>query len=141
MRVLCVGRHAFLSEHLCRVFTDVGAVCEPAVGTVDAISAATRFEPEVVVCEGDLLTPAALDTWAREPALHRVAVLAVSLTRRPDDVLPVELATSEWAAVVYLPGLSRAQLAGLLSTVRRAGGVSAPTDWHVRVQSPSAHQL
>ena len=141
MRVLCVGRHAFLSEHLCRVFTDVGAVCEPAVGTVDAIRIAARCEPEVVVCEGDLLTPTVLDGWAREPALHRVPVIAVSLTRRPDDTLPVELATSEWAAVVYLPALSRVQLAGLLSTVRRAGGVSAPSDWHVPEQSPSAHQL
>jgi chemotaxis response regulator CheB len=141
MRVLCVGRHAFLSEHLCRVFTDVGAVCVAAVGTVDTMRLAAGFAPEAVVCEGDLLTPAVLDAWAREPALHSVPVLAVSLTRRPDDSLPVELATSEHAAVVYLPALGRMQLAGLLSTVRRAGGVSAPSDWHMPVQSPSAHQL
>ena len=141
MRVLCVGRHAFLSEHLCRVFSEVGALCDSAVGPAEAVQVAAHFEPDVVVCEGDLLTPAVLDAWAHEASLRRVPVIAVSLTPRLDDALPVELATSEFAAVVYLPALSRAQIAGLLSTVRRAGGVSAPSDWHVRVQAPSAHQL
>ena len=141
MRVLCVGRHAFLSEHLCRLFGDVGATCEGAVGTAEGARAAARFEPEVVVCEGDLLTPAALEEWAKEPALRRVPVLAVSLTRHPVDTLPVDLVTSEWAAVVYLPALDRAQLASLLSSVRRAGGVSAPHDWHVHAELPSARPL
>lgn len=140
MRVLCVGRHAFLSQHLCRVFGEVGAVCDSAVGTTEAMTVAARFEPDVVVCEGDLLTTSVLDSWAREAALHRVPVIAVTLTRRPDDVLPVET-TSEWAAVVYLPGLSSVQLASLLASVRRAGGVSAPSDWHVHARLPSAHQL
>lgn len=141
MRVLCVGRHAFLSEHLCRVFSDVGAVCDSAVGPAEAMKVAAHFEPDAVVCEGDLLTPAVLDAWAQESSLHRLPVIAVSLTPRLDDALPPELARSEYAATVYLPGLNRAQIAGLLSTVRRAGGVSAPSDWHVRVQAPSAHQL
>lgn len=141
MRVLCVGRHAFLSEHLCRVFGEVGAVCDSAVGTSEAMTVAARFEPDVVVCEGDLLTPSVLDGWVREPALHRVPVIAVTLTQRPDDQLPVEHATSEWAAMIYLPGLSRTQLASLLASVRRASGVSAPSDWHVHAQLPSAHQL
>lgn len=140
MRVLCVGRHAFLSEHLCRVFGEVGAVCDSAVGTAEAMMVATRFEPDVVVCEGDLLTPSVLDGWAREAALHRVPVIAVTLTRRPDDALPLEI-SNEWAAVVYLPGLSRTQIVSLLASVRRASGVSAPSDWHVQAQLPSAHQL
>lgn len=141
MRVLCVGRHAFLSEHLCRVFGEVGAVCESAVGTSEAMRVATRFEPDVVVCEGDLLTSSVLDVWAHERALHRVPVIAVTLTRRPDDTLPPEATTGESAAVVYLPGLTGTQLMSLLASVRRAGGVSAPSDWQVRAQLPSAHQL
>jgi hypothetical protein len=141
MRVLCVGRHAFLSEHLCRLFCDVGATCEAAVGTAEGARIAAHFEPEAVVCEGDLLSPAALEEWANEPALRRVPVLAVSLTRQPHDTLPVDLVTSEWAAVVYLPALDRVQLASLLASVRRAGGVAAPHGWHVHAELPSARQL
>jgi len=141
MRVLCVGRHAFLSEHLCRLFGDVGAICEAAVGTAEGARVAARFEPDVVVCEGDLLTPTALEDWGNTPALRRVPVLAVSLTRQSHDTLPVDLVTSEWAAVVYLPALDRMQLASLLASVRRAGGVSAPRDWQVRAELPSARPL
>src|SRR5437764_5668902 len=53
MRVLCVGRHAFLSEHLCRYFQDVGAECEPAVGEAEALRTAALFEPHVVVSDCD----------------------------------------------------------------------------------------
>lgn len=139
MRVLCVGRHAFLSEHLCRVFGEVGAVCEPVVGPALASAAATRFEPEVVVCEGDLLTPAVLEQWAREKALADLPVLAVSLTRRPDDSLPADLCASGPAAMVYLPSLERHQVAALLATVHRPRGVVAPRDWRLQDEAASAH--
>jgi len=138
MRVLCVGRHAFLSEHLCRVFGEVGAVCEPVVGPAHAADVATRFEPEVVVCEGDLLTPAVLERWAEEAALADVPVLAVSLTRRPDDSLPADLFISNPAAMVYLPSLERAQIAALLATVHRPRGVVAPREWRLPDDATSA---
>jgi hypothetical protein len=140
MRVLCVGRHAFLSEHLCRVFGEVGAVCEPVVGLAEAPRAATRFEPEVIVCEGDLLTPAVLEWWAKETALADVPMLAVSLTRRPDDSLPAELFPSGPAAMVYLPSLGRPQIAALLATVHRPRGVIAPHAWRLQDEAASAHQ-
>jgi hypothetical protein len=140
MRVLCVGRHAFLSEHLCRVFGAVGALCEPAVGPADVPAAAVRFEPAIVVCEGDLLTPQVLESWAHEPALSGVPVLAVSMTPRPDDLLPAELAAADPAAVIYLPSLERAQLAGLLASVCKPRGVSAPREWRLQDDSASAHQ-
>jgi hypothetical protein len=140
MRVLCVGRHAFLSEHLCRVFGAVGALCEPAVGPADVPKAATRFEPAVVVCEGDLLTPQVLESWAHEPALSGVSVLAVSMTPRPDDVIPAELSATDPTAVIYLPSLEPAQLAALLTSVCRPRGVSAPRNWRLRDESASAHQ-
>ena len=140
MRVLCVGRHAFLSEHLCRVFGAVGALCEPAVGPAEVPKAASRFEPAVVVCEGDLLTPQVLESWAREPALNGVPVLAVSMTPRPDDLIPAELSATDPAAVVYLPSLDRAQVAALLASVCRPRGVSAPDDWRLHDESASAHQ-
>jgi DNA-binding response OmpR family regulator len=136
MRVLCVGRHAFLSEHLCRYFQDAGAECEPAVGAADVLRVASQFEPHAVVCDCDLITPALLDSWAREPALGNVPVLAVSLTRRPAESAPVE--TVGLAAVVYLPGLSREQAAALLASVCRPRGVSAPNAWTASSTTPQA---
>lgn len=140
MRVLCVGRHAFLSEHLCRVFGAVGALCEPVVGTAAVPAAATRFEPSVVVCEGDVLTPHVLVSWAQESSLAGVPVLAVSMTPRPDDVFPADLSAGDAAAVVYLPSLDRGQLAALLATVCQPRGVSAPDQWRLGDEPASAHQ-
>jgi DNA-binding response OmpR family regulator len=136
MRVLCVGRHAFLSEHLCRYFQDAGAECEPAVGAADALRMASSFEPHAVVIDCDLITPALLDSWTAESALANVPVLAVSLTRRPADSAPVELCGP--AAVIYLPGLSREQAASVLASVYRPRGVSAPRLWTVSSAAPSA---
>jgi chemotaxis response regulator CheB len=134
MRVLCVGRHAFLSEHLCRVCSDAGAECEPAVGAAEALRKAVEFEPHVVVSDADLITPALLDSWTREPALTEVPVLAVSLTRRPPESSPAELAGL--AAVIYLPGLDVEQVAALLSSLHRPRGVAAPSSW--RADSPAS---
>jgi chemotaxis response regulator CheB len=136
MRVLCVGRHAFLSEHLCRFFRDAGAECEPAVGAADALRVASEFEPNVVVSDCDLLTPALLDSWTREPALKNVPVLAVSLTRRPEESAPADM--HSLAAVIYLPGLDRHQAAALLAGVHRPRGVSAPSGLKVSPASSSA---
>lgn len=136
MRVLCVGRHAYLSEHLCRRFRDVGAECEPAVGGAEALRIAADFEPQVVVSDSDLITPALLDSWTKARALADVPVLAVSLTRRPDESSPAEL--SGLAAVVYLPGLAREQVAALLHSVHRPRGVATPPGWSVSSAAASA---
>ena len=67
MRLLCVGRHAYLSEHLCRYFRDLGADCAAAVGANEARHVAATFEPHVVVCDCDLITPSLLNEWATDP--------------------------------------------------------------------------
>jgi hypothetical protein len=139
MRVLCVGRHTYLSEHYCRVFAEAGAHCEPSVGAADVPQLAARFEPDVVVCDCDLITPALLEQWAVEPALAEVPVLAVSLTRRPDDSLPPELCGP--AASIYLPSLDLAQRAALLASVHRPRSVPLPRDWRMHQDAPSAHLL
>jgi hypothetical protein len=142
MRVLCVGRHAFLSEHLCRVFGAVGALCEPAIGPADVPARAARFEPSVVICEGDLLTPQVLASWAHEPALSGVPVIAVSMTPRSDDLIAADLSAADPAATIYLPSLDRARLVALLDSVRGPRGVSAPRDWRLQDAAPTAvHQL
>jgi hypothetical protein len=134
MRVLCVGRHSYLSEHLCRVFSDLGAECREAVGPADALAVAGRFEPHVMVCDCDLLSESLLAGWTREPSLVDVPVIAVSLTRRPDDELPPPVSGD--AGVVYLPGLDREQLRALMTAAYRPRGVQAPTG--LRVGSPQA---
>lgn len=127
MRVLCVGRHTFLSEHLCRYFTDLGTECSAVDGAAGVPTAAADFEPHVVVCDSDLLTPALLDTWGRNPALEGTAVLAVSLTRRPEEgTLPVPE-----TGVIYLPGLEREQALALLAAAYRPRGVQSPPAWQL----------
>ncbi len=135
MRVLCVGRHAFLSEHLCRVFSEAGAECEPAVGAADVLRKAAEFEPHVVVSDCDVITAALLESWAHEPALAEVPVLAVSLTRRPAESSPDDLCGT--AAVIYLPALDRDQMAALLGSVYRPRGVSLPPIWRPGEPAPS----
>jgi hypothetical protein len=136
MRVLCVGRHAYLSEHLCRYFRELGAECEPAVGGANALRVAGSFEPHAVVCDSDLVTTALFDSWAASQALAGVPVLAVSLTHRPDDMPPSPHAAL--ARTIYLPGLDRDQAIALLANMHRPRGVSAPVGWPVSPTAPSA---
>lgn len=127
MRLLCVGRHAYLSEHLCRYFRGLGADCMAAVGAMEALGLAARYEPHVIVCDCDLVTPALLDEWAAEPRMADVPLLAVSLTRRPEELPPVELLGV--AGVLYLPALERSQVLALLAGAHRRRGVVPPIGW------------
>jgi hypothetical protein len=126
MRLLCIGRHQFLSEHLCRFFSELGPNCEPVVGIANAVAVASTFEPHLVIAESDLLTPTVLDAWSRENVLAGVPVLAVSLTRRPEESIPAEL--SGLAGVIYLPTLDRAGVLALLEGAHRPRGVDIPQD-------------
>jgi hypothetical protein len=136
MRVLCVGRHEFLSEHLCRFFRDVGAHCEPAVGVAAAAKVAGGFEPHLLVADSDLLNPAVLDAWSASPSLRTVPVLAVSLTRRPEDSVPADV--GGYAGVIYLPGLSRGEALAILDGAQRPLGVNIPLDAMVPTSRQSA---
>jgi hypothetical protein len=137
MRVLCAGRHAFLSEHLCRVFRDAGAECEPAVGATEVLRKAAEFEPHLVVSDYDLITSTLLDAWAVDPALVDVPVIAVSLTRRPDDASPME--STGQPGVAYLPSLDTQRAAALLAALPRPRGVAAPANWRLDAPVPSVH--
>ena len=124
MRLLCVARHAFLSDHLCRYFGAMHVQCETAVGMEGARVAARAFEPHLIVAESELLSPSVLAGWSAEAALADVPVLAVSLTRRPDESLPVEL--SGLAGVIYLPTLDREAALALLDVTMKPRGVDLP---------------
>jgi len=135
MRVLCVGRHAYLSEHLCRFFSDLGAECHGAVGTTEVVAAAMQFEPQVVVSDCDLLTASLLEAWTNESCLAKVPVLAVSLTRRPEESLPEVV--DGVMGVVYLPTLDRARAVALLEGIDRPRNVVVPADYRVVPPPPA----
>lgn len=124
MRLLCVARHAFLSDHLCRYFGAMDVQCETAVGVEGARFAARAFEPHLIVAESELLNPVVLETWSAEVALQDVPVLAVSLTRRPEECLPADLCGL--AGVIYLPTLDRHAALALLDGARKPLGVGLP---------------
>lgn len=124
MRLLCVGRHVYLSEHLCRYFSQLGVQCQSAVGVEAVLAAAAGFEPHLVVVESELLSPSVLDAWSGDDALHDIPVLAVSLRNRPEECASVEL--SGIAGVVYLPALEPTDAMALLQGARRPRGVVVP---------------
>ena len=136
MRMVCVARHQFLSEHLCRMFGELGVQCEPVVGIAAAGAAAANFEPHLVVAEDSLLSPSVLHDWEILDAMRDVPVLAVSFTRRPEEGMSVS--PSGIAGVIYLPSLDRAAALALMESVRRPMGVAAPVEGDVSpLRSPS----
>lgn len=126
MRVLCVGRHPFLSDHLCRFFDALNVETKPAVGLDDAIEAAAACQPDAVVCDYDLLATIPLDGWERDPLLSRLPVIAVSLTRRPEEIHLLDV--NGIAGFLYLPTLDRERALQVLSAAAswRQAAVAAP---------------
>jgi hypothetical protein len=119
MRVLCVARHGVLSDHLASLFRDFGAETCTAVGLADALGVARSFAPEAVICDYELLATVSLSTWERDPQLACVPIVAVSLTRRPDEVHALDV--NNVAGFVYLPSLEREDGVRLLAALSGRG--------------------
>jgi hypothetical protein len=117
MRILCVGRHAVLSDHLASVFRDFGAETASAVGLAEAEEVARVFAPNGVVCDYDLLATVSLAAWERDPLLSRLPIVAVSLTRRPEEVHLLDV--NNVAGFLYLPTLEREDGMRLLAGLDR----------------------
>ena len=121
MQALCVGRHAFLADHISAFFRAIGLDAEPAVGLDAALREARCRRPELVVCDYDLLTPVWLGTWNRDELVGGIPVLAVSLTRRPEEVnLGSLVGVTDF---LYLPTLDRENA---LRVIARARPVAPP---------------
>ena len=126
---LCVGRHRYLSEHLGTYFRQLGLITTCVVGIDEAVRAAQRQTPDLVLCDYDLLATAHLDAWERDQRLAHVPLIAVSLTRRPDEVHLLDI--NAIAGFLYLPTLDartarRALGLGDVSTP----GLSTPPEWN-----------
>lgn len=116
MQALCVGRHAFLADHISAFFRSIGLVAEPAVGLDAALTEARRRGPDLVVCDYDLLTPAWLNGWKGDELVCGIPLVAVSLTRRPEEV---NLGSMEGVIdFLYLPTLDRETALRVISRAR-----------------------
>lgn len=125
MRVLCVARHPFLSDHLGRYFLTLGVDTVPWVGLGQAADLPSPQGIDAVICDYELLAPLSPDAWSTHPLLSSFPVIAVSFTRHPGDA---HLRGSPGlAAFFYLPTLepdvARATFAAI--SRRRARGSDA----------------
>jgi DNA-binding NarL/FixJ family response regulator len=140
MRVLCVGRHQFLSEHLCRFFNDLGVATVPCVGMREAIDAIPLNDPDAVICDYDLLATMPLADWEQDASTADMPVIAVSLTRHPGEAHLMDV--NGIAGFLYLPTLEPADALRLLSGVRRKrGGITPSTDLSWQGTTPVAPTL
>ena len=136
MRILCVGRHGVLSEHLASLFRGFGAETCAAVGLDEALTVARSFEPQAVICDYDLLAGVSLAAWERDPVLSRVPVVAVSLTRRPEEVHVLDV--NNVAGFIYLPALERPDAERLLAAIARSVTAKLPPSPRRRRDTPES---
>lgn len=106
LHALCIARHCFLSEHIARYFAQMGVVTSNAVGIDSAAALADDSSPDVVICDYDVLASVPLEGWERNPLLSGKPVIAVSLTRRAEELHLFDL--EGIAAFLYLPTLQQA---------------------------------
>lgn len=122
MRVLCVGRHSFIADHLARFFADLGFETHAAVGLDAAVAAADVQSPDMAVCDYDLLAMLPLDSWERNATLSRIPAIAVSLTRRPNEVNLLDV--NGIAGFLYLPAIAPDDVFRVINAATRRRGVT-----------------
>ena len=125
LRALCVGRHRYLSEHLGSYFRRIGLDCVCVVGISEAVDAARRHRPHVVIGDYDLLATQPLRELEADRVLSRIPLLAVSLSRRGDEAPPMDV--NEIAGYLYLPTLDGLDARRLLRAIDPASSYSLPS--------------
>lgn len=103
LHALCIARHSFLSEHIARYFAEMGVVTDNAVGIESATEAFGGSSPDVVICDYDVLANLPLERWERDALLSKTPVIAVSLTRRAEELHLFDM--EGIAGFLYLPTL------------------------------------
>jgi DNA-binding NarL/FixJ family response regulator len=125
MRLLCVGRHPFLSEHLGRFFEELEVETIPCVGLAEAEELVRERAPDAIVCDYDLIATSSLATWEADPVLSRVPLIAVSLTRHPGEAHLLDV--NGLAGFLYLPTLDREDARRVLTAAQqKRGGLTVP---------------
>ena len=110
--VVCVARHEYLATHLARFFESAEVCTVGAVGVQGAVDSTRSCAPDVVVCEYELLTTQPLDDWECDEVLRYAPIVAVSLTRQSNELVPLDC--NGIAGFLYLPTLAPADAHKLL---------------------------
>jgi hypothetical protein len=139
MRLLCIGRHPYLSEHLARFFEELGAETISCVGMCDAEELVRHHDVDAVICDYDLLATFPIATWEMDPKLSRKPIIAVSLTRHPGEAHLLDI--NSIAGFLYLPTLDREDALSLLDAIqrRRRPIIPPPTAFQWPGTTPVAH--
>lgn len=103
MRALCIGRHRYLSDHLALYFRGLGIDTVSGTGLSAAPRATREQAIDIILCDYDLLAARSLDAWEHDEVLATIPLVAVSLTRRPDEITALDAAGI--AGFLYLPTL------------------------------------
>ena len=123
--VLCVARHLYISQHLARFMERTDVKTRVAIGLADAAAVARDCRPNVVVCDYDLLATLSLGAWETDELLSRLPIIAVSMTRRPEEVNVLDV--NGIAGFLYLPTLNAEVARQMLHAASRSV-VRAPAD-------------
>ena len=102
--VVCVARHEYLAAHIARFFESAEVSTIGVVGVQAAMDVTRSCAPDVVVCEYEFLTTYPLDEWECDKVLRYTPIVAVSLTRRSNEL--VLLDRNGIAGFLYLPTLN-----------------------------------
>jgi hypothetical protein len=129
---LCVGRHRYLSEHLGAFFGRYGVSTTCVVGLQEAIEAAEECRATMVICDYDLLALVPLVDWERHRTLSRLPLVAVSMTRRADEMHPLDV--NGVTGFLYLPTLKADQARRVVGSF--AAPYSLPPLDRVAVRAP-----
>ncbi len=115
LRTVCIARHLVLAEHVCAIVRGPTLSSVPAVGLSHGVALALERRPHAVLCDYDLLASAALDGWHGNPLLAAMPLIAVSLTRQPEEVVSIN--DSLLAAFLYLPTLTAETVGRIVRSV------------------------
>ena len=77
-------------------------------GLSEAARCARSWKPDAVVCDFDVLIAGPLDEWEQDHTLAGLPLVAVSLTRRANEMSAYR--TDGVAGVLYLPTLNPAKM-------------------------------
>jgi DNA-binding NarL/FixJ family response regulator len=123
MRLLCIGRHPYLSGHISRYFEELDLDVVTVVGIEEALQVAGSVAPDVALCDYDLLALSPVGAWREHAIANEIPLLAVSLTHRPEEMT---LADGLVAGSLYLPLLTRSDALAALRLAASKGGVTLP---------------
>ena len=134
LRAVCVARHSFLTAHLARYFASLGVVTSEMVGLVQRDDA-EGIAADVVICDYDLLTALPLHKWEQHPLLSKTPVVAVSLTRKSQELHLTEV--DGIAGFLYLPTLEPGQALQILRAATSRPKYSLPLNAATTTVEPS----